>query len=164
MPPPDERGETGHAARIAGRGGALEQLARLGFILGDAGAGGIQDAELDHGRGAAFVDRLAIGGNGLGQLPVGGVGAAELKQRPARRRRRDLAEFDRGGDVGRRDIGGAFDVRRLVRIGGIGGEPVAQHQIGRLRAGRRLRGRQRTTGPKRKRSKRRQIVSSWHEF
>ena len=37
-----------------------------------------------------------------------------------------------GGDLGR-----AFDVGRLVRIGRIGGEPVtAQHELGRLRVGR----------------------------
>jgi len=68
-------------------------------------------------------------------LPVGGVGAAELIQRPSRRARGYPAIFDRGRDIGRSDVGRAFDIRRLVRIGGVGGEPIAQHEIGRLRAG-----------------------------
>jgi hypothetical protein len=36
---------------------------------------------------------------------------------------------------GRLDLENAFDLLGLIRIGGIGGEPVAQHEIGRLRVG-----------------------------
>jgi trimethylamine:corrinoid methyltransferase-like protein len=40
------------------------------------------------------------------------------------------AIFDRGRYIGWREIGRALDVGRLVRIGRVGGEPVAQHKIG----------------------------------
>ena len=68
-----------------------------------------------------------------GDLPVGGVGAAELVHRPPRRCSRRPAVLDRGRDIGGRDVRRALDVGRLVGIGGIGGDPVAQHEIGRLR-------------------------------
>ena len=69
-----------------------------------------------------------------GDLPVGGVGAAELVQRAARRaapiRQYLIAVAMSEGAIS----GDALDVGRLVGIGGIGGDPVAQHEIGRLRA------------------------------
>jgi hypothetical protein len=49
------------------------------------------------------------------------------------------AEFDRGCDIGRGDIVRALDIFRLVRIAGIGGDPVAQHEIGGLSLGRGIR-------------------------
>ena len=102
-------------------------------VLGEAGAGGIGHAEFDHRRATALVRRLAERRDRFGGLAVGGIGAAELIQRAARAARRGPAEFDRGGDIGGGDLRDAADIRRLVRIGRIGGEPVAQHQIGGLR-------------------------------
>ena len=134
-----QRDEIDHAARIAGIGGAFEQFVRLGRVLGDAvRAGAIKHAEFDHGRSAAFVGGLAIEPDRFRHLRIGGKGAAELVQRAARARRRRLAIFDRGRDVGRRDRGDAFDVRRFVRIGRIGGHPVAQREVGRCGADRRV--------------------------
>jgi hypothetical protein len=134
-PPPPERREVGDAARVAGFGRALEQFSRLRVVLGDAGAGSIEYAEFDHRRGRALVRGLAPSGDGFHQLPVGGIGAAELIERAARRARGVPAIFDGGRDVRGRHVRRTLDVGRLVRIGGIGGEPVAQHEIGRLRVG-----------------------------
>src|SRR5262249_61567502 len=57
---PREGREIGGAAGIAARGGALEQLARLGFVLGNARSSREQHAEFDHGRRAPLVGGLAI--------------------------------------------------------------------------------------------------------
>jgi len=70
-------------------------------------------------------------------LPVGGVGAAELIQRPSPTSRRLSCIFDRGRDIGRSDVGSAFDIRPAWSgSAGSAAEPIAQHEIGRLRAGR----------------------------
>jgi hypothetical protein len=130
---PGERREIGDAARIAGLGGALEQFARLRLVLRNAGTAAVEYAEFDHRRGRALVGGLAPGSDRFRGLLVGGVGAAELVQRPPRRARGNLAIFDRGRDIRGRDVSDAPDVGGLVGIGGVGGEPVAQHEVGRLR-------------------------------
>src|SRR6185369_2585516 len=94
-----ERGEVADAARIAGGGSPLEQRPCLSGVFGDAVAGAVHDAELDHGRARTLVGSLTIGGDRFGRLAVGGIGAAELIQRAARGRR-GLAVFDGDGDVG----------------------------------------------------------------
>src|SRR5260370_12148729 len=121
------------AARVAGFRRALEQLARLRSVGGNAGAGSVEHAEFDHGRRASLVGRLAPDAYRFRQLPVDGVGAAELIKRASRRAGSYLAIFDRGRDIGWSDIVHAFDVGRLVRIGMVGGDRVAEHQINRLR-------------------------------
>jgi hypothetical protein len=116
------------------------------FVARHARAVTERHAEFDHGRRRALVGRLAPDGDGFRHLPVGGVGAAKLIHRAPRRAGPGSAKFDRGRDIGWLDLGNAFDVGRLVRIGGIGGKPVAQHEIGRLRADQ---GRRRRDGERR---------------
>jgi len=83
----------------AARGGALEQRARLRLVLANTLAGRERDAELDHGRGAALVGGLAIGRDRLRCLLARRIGAAELIERAARRRRGDAAILDRRRNV-----------------------------------------------------------------
>src|SRR5215472_8077171 len=128
-----ECGEIGDAARIAGIRRALEQLARLFLVPCNTRAGAIEHAELHHRRGRALVCGLAPGRDRLRCLTVGGVGASELVHRAARAAGGLLAEFERGRDVPRRDLGNALHVRRLVRVGRISCDAVAQHEIGGLR-------------------------------
>src|SRR5439155_12823807 len=134
-----EGGEVADTARIASLSRALEQFVRLRLVARDARAGSVEYAEFDHGRGRALVGRLAPGRHRFRRLPVGRVGPPELVHRPARRTRGALAELDGGGDVGGRDFCNALRVGRLVGVGGIGGDAVAQHEIGRLSTGGALR-------------------------
>jgi len=58
-----------------------KQFSRLRLVPLDARAGPVEHAEFDHRRGGALVGRLAPGADRLHQLPIGGVGAAQLIER-----------------------------------------------------------------------------------
>ena len=80
------RGAAHRASRLV-RPRALPALAaRSNSLRASAGSLGTpapvaeHDAEFDHGRRAAFVGRLAIGAQRFRHLPIGGVGAAELRK------------------------------------------------------------------------------------
>src|SRR3974390_3658171 len=103
-------------------------MARTYWVFWDARPSAVHHAEFDHSRRATFVSCLAIGADRFRDFAVGSIGATELIERTPRVRRCDLAELNRYRDVGRRDNRDAFDVRRLVKVCGIGGHAGAKHK------------------------------------